>query len=111
MVGLRLSTHMHHRINPMSIHTIQSIKIDMTSLEVSKSNLLATEKEILSSAIVSQIAEKYSDYTQFYTDGSLDPDTGRASSAYTSVGIKPTIERGVRITDNVSSTHAELAAI
>jgi ribonuclease HI len=48
---------------------------------------------------------------QFYVDGSVDPEDGRSAAAYTCHTTSPVIDKGVRITDHVSSTQAELSAV
>ena len=98
-------------VNPMLPSPVQPIRVDLASLCSPKSIITPTEKVILCDSIIDYIKKEYVNYFEIYVDGSVDPDTGRASAAYTSPGHEEYFELGARISDGVCSTQAELAAI
>ena len=98
-------------VNPLSPSTQSLVSFEFSKLEITKHTMTEIQKKELAVAIERDIEERYADHIHYYVDGSVDPIEGRASSAFTSHNIRPLVEKGVRITDNVSSTQAELAAI
>ena len=98
-------------VNPLSSSTQSIVSFEFSKLEVTKRTMTEIQMKELAVTIERDIEERYADHIRYYVDGSVDPIEGRASSAFTSHNIRPQAEKGVRITDNVSSTQAELAAI
>jgi ribonuclease HI len=95
--------------NPIHPTTLQKVSVDLTALEMPKHLFSLEQKVTLREKIEAHINTTYSDHLEVYVDGSLDPITGRASAAYTS--IETDLEAGIRITNHVCSTQAEMAAI
>ena len=60
-------------------------------------------------SICNQVAarERCQDTICYYTDGSVDPDTGNAAGAFDSRGVAV----AYRLTDDASTLHAELGGI
>ena len=65
----------------------------------------------LKETVLNRISTKYGNHYQFYVDGSVDPDSGRSASAFLCQSMEEETEHAVRVSDLVSSTQAELAAI
>ena len=95
--------------NPLLQTTLQKVSVDLSTLEMPKKLISLEDKIILRKEIETHISTTYTEHLEVYVDGSVDPITGRASAAFTS--LEPNFEAGVRITDHVCSTQAELAAI
>ena len=57
------------------------------------------------------IIDQFHDHDQFYVDGPVDPDTGRSAAAFILHSQGAQTHQALRVSDFVSSTQAELAAI
>ncbi len=96
-----------HPTTPKQPHFVYDIK----GLSKAKGCLSLEESDILKQSILSYISETFHAYDQFYVDGSVDPESGRAVAAYILHQEYNKISDTFRVTDYVSSTQAELAAI
>ena len=96
--------------NPI-ISTPSPFSFDIQLPHKAKNSLTPQETEELKESVITRIAEKYDGHYQVYVDGSVDPETGRSSSAFVLHGPGGTFQQAKRVSDFVSSTQAELAAI
>ena len=111
-IGLPKLSSIPKSINhPLESHISSLINFEFTNLETSKHLLTSEEMKSIVKVIENDIETRYSDHNQIYVDGSVDPESGQAAAAYSFHSINPPKDLGVRITDNVSSTQAELSAI
>ncbi len=69
------------------------------------------EKSIVKEELTALINSKYSNHTMFFVDGSKDPDSGRAGAGISGGTREVPINLKHRLSDGISSTQAELAAI
>ena len=97
----------HPRLGPLSA----SIKTDIKPLAKSKSLMTPSELLEVRDQVNSHINQVYSLHTQFYIDGSVDPDSGRAAAGIMSNSASNSVAVALRLTDGISSTQAELGAI
>jgi len=96
--------------NPI-ISTPSPFSFDIQLPHKAKNSLTPQETEELKESVITRIAEKYDGHYQVYVDGSVDPETGRSASAFVLHGPGGTFQQAKRVSDFVSSTQAELAAI
>ena len=69
------------------------------------------EVRSLTETALTRIQSKYGNQHQPYVDGSVDLDTDRCASAIISESMEGEIQHAVRVSDLVSLTITELAAI
>ena len=93
-----LSSHINFNIVPLPISKQHASPVQLQAIREDTEDLIKT---------------LYKDHQQMYVDGSVDPDTGRAGSAFIlkCTDSSPLIQSANRISDWVSSTQAEVAAI
>jgi len=79
---------------------------------MSKQTATQSQLQLVREEIDNKILSCYSEHLQIYVDGSVDPDSGRAGSAFIAKYPDNSIYKsGARISNWVSSTQAEVAAI
>ena len=76
-----------------------------------KHRLTPQETLELKESVLTRITEKYGGHYQFYVDGSVDSETGRSAAAFILHKPEGLLHHATRVSDFVSSTQAELAAI
>ncbi len=81
------------------------LEINQLQLPGSKASMDKEELLSIANSFILNLTTENS--VVYYTDGSLDPDTGRAAAAYHTTSH----EQGVRISDNASTLQTELVAI
>ena len=84
---------------------------DIKVLSKAKGSLTSEEADTLKQSVLSYISETFHAYDQFYVDGSVEPESGKAAAAYILHRKDNKISDAFRVSDHVSSTQAELAAI
>ena len=97
--------------NPLAIPAWKNITFSFTKMDLPKHMITAEQAKRLRTEIECDIEKRFSSHMQLYVDGSVDPEDGRAAAAFICLNSYPQVEKGVRITNFVSSTQAELAAI
>ena len=83
----------------------------INQLQKPKASLTEVEKNKVKVDILEFINSNFSSQVQIYVDGSKDPDSGRAGAGVTGGLYDYQIEGAYRLSDDISSTQAELAAI
>ena len=94
-------------LNPI----ISPFSFDIQLPHKAKHRLCPDEVRSLKETVLTRIHCKYGNHHQFYVDGSVDLDTGRCASAFISECRNGKTQHAVRVSNLVSSTQAELAAI
>ena len=84
---------------------------DIKVLSKAKGSLTLEEADTLKQSVLSYISETFHAYDQFYVDGSVEPESGKAAAAFILHREYNKFSDAFRVTDYVSSTQAELAAI
>ena len=97
--------------HPKQKNSSSDIHFDIKSLPKAKNDLTADELIALKENLCKYIEDHYKGFKHFYIDGSVDPDTGRAAAAFIQSHSPPVLSKSVRLTDQISSTQAELGAL
>ena len=94
-------------LTPWIEHPLQTYEM---SLQRSKNKYSTESLHKMTTAFIQDIESKSDNNVIYYTDGSLDPDTGLAGAAYYKATI-PIDKVAIRVTNHVSTLQTELAAI
>ena len=105
-----ISCHSAIPIDPLNPPT-SPFSFDIHLPHKAKHTLTLEEVRSLKETVLTRISDKYGNHYHFYVDGSVDPVSGRSASAFLYQSMGEETEHAVRVSDLVSSTQAELAAI
>jgi ribonuclease HI len=107
----KLKSHTPVARHPSNPPLSSCFSYDIQPLYKSKSSFTPSELQELAKTIVEYIDTTFPTFLNCYVDGSVDNNTGHSASAFISHNPECTAEKAIRVSDHVSSTQAELAAI
>lgn len=96
---------------PLSPTFPESVKFQILNLKKPKQSMTPEEKISTKESVMLLIDSLYANHTQFFVDGSKDPESGRAGAGIYGESQECPLSLSHRLSDGISSTQAELAAI
>ena len=96
---------------PNTPHIRNHIAFDIKPLPKRKLSLSESELAEIALNLTQYIQSTFCSHVNLYVDGAKDPETGRAGAGFYVVNDSQKVRKNFRLSDHISSTQAELAAI
>ena len=96
---------------PHTPHIKKRLRFDIKPLPKSKASLSESEKLSICYNLTNHIGKNFANHCQIFVDGAKDPETGKAGAGIVLAGIEHEYTKHFRLSNGISSTQAELAAI